>query len=169
MSLSEIEDTRPRRATTPPGHQSDRGLQPYPPRRATSPDTATPGPLNNVKGGDSSPSLSPDDSAVLAYTTHYYDYHHHRDHREGLRQRASSVSEPTAPEAGDDYEPHVAVAHSSRAAAGRPLPPTRRPLRRRDADQRGITAPPGRRSVTEHVDAPRSSAAHSADGRRAGQ
>ena len=25
-------------------------LQPYPPRRATSPDTATPGPLNKVKG-----------------------------------------------------------------------------------------------------------------------
>ena len=40
----------------PPGHQSDRGPQPYPPQRATSPDTATPGPLNNVnaqqrKGG----------------------------------------------------------------------------------------------------------------------
>ncbi|MDE2822953.1 MAG: hypothetical protein OXK79_05555, partial [Chloroflexota bacterium] len=31
-------------------HRNDRGLQPYPPRRATSPDTATPGPLNNVKG-----------------------------------------------------------------------------------------------------------------------
>ena len=36
----------------PPGHLCDRGLQPYPPRRATSPDTATPEPLNKVKGGD---------------------------------------------------------------------------------------------------------------------
>ena len=35
----------------PPGHQCDRGLQPYPTRRATSPDTATPEPLNKVKGG----------------------------------------------------------------------------------------------------------------------
>ena len=35
---------------TPRGHLCDRGLQPYPPRRATSPDTATPEPLNKVKG-----------------------------------------------------------------------------------------------------------------------
>ena len=33
-----------------PGHLCDRGIQPYPPRRATSPDTATPEPLNKVKG-----------------------------------------------------------------------------------------------------------------------
>ena len=32
------------------GHLCDRGLQSYPPRRATSPDTATPKPLNKVKG-----------------------------------------------------------------------------------------------------------------------
>ena len=34
----------------PPGHLCDRGIQPYPPRRATSPDTATPEPLNKAKG-----------------------------------------------------------------------------------------------------------------------
>ena len=33
-----------------PGHQCDRGQRPYPPRRATSPDTATPEPLNKAKG-----------------------------------------------------------------------------------------------------------------------
>ena len=38
---------------TPRGHLCDRGLQPYPPRRATSPDTATPEPLNKVKGAPS--------------------------------------------------------------------------------------------------------------------
>ena len=47
---------------TPPGHLGDRGTEPCPPRRATSPDTHTPELSNKVKG-------SPNSLSVRSWTT----------------------------------------------------------------------------------------------------